>query len=100
MKLKVREPFSGAAFLWYCLTLLNRLFMHFHFLCHVTYTQAPIISAILHLSYCNYPAEDSGGMRLKRKRMPSEKLLDFEAENVKKPLSKLKASSNLLKNVR
>ncbi|KAL8542026.1 hypothetical protein ACS0TY_003039 [Phlomoides rotata] len=34
--------------------------------------------------------EDTGGARIKRKRMPSEKLLGFESEHVKKPPSKLK----------
>ncbi|KAG6391891.1 hypothetical protein SASPL_149655 [Salvia splendens] len=34
--------------------------------------------------------EDTGGMRLKRKRMPSEKFLDFETESIKKPPPKSK----------
>ncbi|KAG8363762.1 hypothetical protein BUALT_Bualt19G0056100 [Buddleja alternifolia] len=41
--------------------------------------------------------DDTGGTRLKRKRKPSEKVLNTEAENVKKPPSKMKASSNLLR---
>ncbi|XP_047941515.1 protein RBL-like [Salvia hispanica] len=34
--------------------------------------------------------EDTGGMRLKRKRMPSEKFMDFETEDIKMPPSKSK----------
>ncbi|KAG6390121.1 hypothetical protein SASPL_151603 [Salvia splendens] len=34
--------------------------------------------------------EDTGGMRLKRKRMPSEKFQDFETESIKKPPPKSK----------
>ncbi|KAL1531521.1 protein RBL-like [Salvia divinorum] len=34
--------------------------------------------------------EDTGGMRLKRKRMPSEKFMDFETESIKKPPPKSK----------
>ncbi|KAK4424754.1 protein RBL [Sesamum alatum] len=44
--------------------------------------------------------EDTGGTRLKRRRKSSEKVLDFEEENVRKPQSKLKESINLLKTVK
>ncbi|XP_075511022.1 protein RBL-like isoform X2 [Primulina tabacum] len=40
--------------------------------------------------------EDFGGASFKRKRKPSEKVLEFQAEHVKKPLSKMKTDSNLL----
>ncbi|KAL0387680.1 UNVERIFIED_CONTAM: protein RBL [Sesamum radiatum] len=43
--------------------------------------------------------EDTGGTRLKRRRKSSEKVLDFEEENVRKPQSKMKESINLLKTV-
>ncbi|KAL0347936.1 UNVERIFIED_CONTAM: protein RBL [Sesamum angustifolium] len=41
--------------------------------------------------------EDTGGTRLKRRRKSSEKVLDFEEENVRKPQSKMKESINLPK---
>ncbi|KAK4483585.1 hypothetical protein RD792_010784 [Penstemon davidsonii] len=45
--------------------------------------------------------EDTGGTRIKRKRKPSEKVLDVNGENTKKPPpSKTKPSSNLLKAIR
>lgn len=43
-----------------------------------------------HSRDCNYFTEDTGGMRLKRKRMPSEKFMDFETEDIKMPPSKSK----------
>ncbi|XP_073278260.1 protein RBL-like [Primulina huaijiensis] len=40
--------------------------------------------------------EELGGASFKRKRKPSEKVLEFQAENVRKPSSKMKAASQLL----
>lgn len=37
-------------------------------------------------------AEDTGGTRMKRRRKPSEKVLELQADKVKKPLQKMKAS--------
>ncbi|XP_021720276.1 protein RBL-like [Chenopodium quinoa] len=44
----------------------------------------------------NSPAEDTSG-RLKRKRKPSEKVLESQAEMVKKPVKKAKPSAKALK---
>lgn len=41
------------------------------------------------------PTEDTGGTRLKRKRKPSEKGLELQAEKVRKPLKPLKSSGRL-----
>ncbi|XP_007010539.2 PREDICTED: protein RBL [Theobroma cacao] len=41
--------------------------------------------------------EDTGGTRLKRKRKPSEKGLELQAEKVRKPLKPLKSSGRLSK---
>ncbi|XAR63580.1 hypothetical protein NMG60_11023567 [Bertholletia excelsa] len=45
-------------------------------------------------------AEDTGGTRLKRRRKPSEKVLELHAEKVKKPVKKIKPSgkSSKIKN--
>jgi len=42
-------------------------------------------------------SEDTGGTRLKRKRKPSEKGLELQAEKVRKPLKPLKSSGRLSK---
>ncbi|XP_052194192.1 protein RBL isoform X2 [Diospyros lotus] len=40
----------------------------------------------------NSAAEDTGGTRIKRRRKPSEKVLELQAEKVKKPSKKIKPS--------
>lgn len=45
----------------------------------------------------NSTAEDTDGARLKRKRRPSEKGLELQAEKVKKPVKPLKSSGRLPK---
>lgn len=50
--------------------------------------------ALTHAVIDNSAAEDAGGARLKRKRKPSEKGLELQAEKVKKPL---KSSGRLSK---
>ncbi|KAL6980889.1 hypothetical protein U1Q18_022525 [Sarracenia purpurea var. burkii] len=45
----------------------------------------------------NSAAEDTGGTHLKRRRKPSEKVLELQAEKVRKPLKKIKPSGKLSK---
>ncbi|KAI4384327.1 hypothetical protein MLD38_002498 [Melastoma candidum] len=48
----------------------------------------------------NSTAEDTEGMRLKRRRRPSEKGLELQAEKVKKPSKPIKTSGKLLKSTK
>lgn len=45
----------------------------------------------------NFVAEDTGGTRLKRKRKPSEKGMELQAEKVRKPLKTMKSSGKISK---
>lgn len=83
--------FSPDVFLCYCWRLLTQyscIFI-FYVMKHILSTYN-IILPHFHSRIAICFAEDTGGMRVKRKRMPSEKFMDFETENIKKPPSKSK----------
>lgn len=63
--------------------LVNRMefLLKLNVLCEI-----PSNEALTHAVTDNSIADDAGGSRMKRKRKPSEKILELQAEKVKKPL--------------
>ena len=63
--------------------LVNRMefLLKLNVLCEI-----PSNEALTHAIIDNSIADDAGGSRMRRKRKPSEKILELQAEKVKKPL--------------
>ncbi|XP_061350319.1 protein RBL-like isoform X2 [Gastrolobium bilobum] len=51
------------------------------------------------MNHASSPVEDAGGTRIKRKRKPSEKVLELQAEKVKKPSKSSKSSKSKSKSL-